>query len=91
MKANALILVVGEGSPELDSALEDLGSRCPVRVVRVERPATACARIGGGGVDAVLVHTASFGKSAIESFAMLRRAGPGRKFRSWRFATPAMS
>jgi hypothetical protein len=55
-----LILLVGDTPRELDFALETLRLRCPLRVVRVERPATACARIGGGGVDAVVMHAAPF-------------------------------
>ena len=71
MKPNKLVLLVGESRPELDAALERLSHTCPVRVVRMERPAIACARIGGGGVDAVLLQA-----TAIDSIAMLRQAAP---------------
>jgi Flp pilus assembly CpaE family ATPase len=65
------ILVVGASCPELDLALENAVGPYDVRVVRIERAATACARLAGGGVDLVLLYC-----PAIQTIASLRRVAP---------------
>jgi pilus assembly protein CpaE len=74
MKPDALFLLVGPVPPELRTAFDALGLQWPLRVLLVERPSTACARLGGGGVDAVILHAAARDPDAMGTIAMLRAA-----------------